>query len=278
MGCDAKKEISYDFPFCFKFRLHKAYCHFIGIIDSDNDRLRDVYGVDQDTYDAVIKAEEEHNAKYAEILKKKVDLSKLGERPLKIAFLGDSITSDRNSYLNIIKKAVEDMDVEFFDFSVSGATTASMFAVARPDYTDVHADIAHIMIGTNDIRSIDDEIGYAITSATEFEKNVGYIVRELTKEGTKVIISTIPPIVLERAKAHFTASKMIVREEDRVAYNAILEKIADKYGAVFNKMDEHYGKYPMEELTFADGHHLNEIGQEILTEQVAKRIVEVASK
>ena len=211
MGYDSKKDVSYDFPFCFKFRLHKAYCHFIGITDSDDDRLRDVYGVDQETYDEVIRAESEHNAKYAELLKTKVDLSKLGIKPLRIAFLGDSITSDRNSFLNIFKKAVEDKDIEIFDFSVAGAVSANMFSVVRPDYTDVHADIAHIMIGTNDIRSIDDENGYAICSATEFEKNVGFVVKELVEEGTKVIISTIPPIVIERAKAHFAAARMTVR-------------------------------------------------------------------
>ena len=39
------------------------------------------------------------------LLKEDVDLSAFGSKPLKIAFFGDSITSDRQSYLNILKLA-----------------------------------------------------------------------------------------------------------------------------------------------------------------------------
>lgn len=266
-------EIDYDFN--FKFNLHKSLIP-IGIEDEDYERLKTVYGVDERWMQTTVARMKESNVRYAEKLLKQFDFSKLLKKSVKIAFFGDSITSDRQSYLNILKEALKDSEnVVLTDMAISAHKSGDLFTAIYPNMVGLHAEIAHIMIGTNDVRRIDDEQCLYHTSPAEYEKNVDYVVSALVKDGTKVILTTIPPFSQEKAAKSFVGAHVLFREEDRKLFNEILKHIAEKYGAVFNDMDESYAQYPVENLTLEDGIHLNEIGQELLAQGVVKTILEL---
>lgn len=266
-----------DFAFNFKFKLHKSVIP-IGIDDEDYDVLQKAYDVPMEMVMETVKADNLHLDKYAAKLAEEVDLSKIGDKPLRIEFLGDSITSDRRSYMNIIRRALKDKpNVEIVDFAISALKIADLFTALYVDYMIKPADIAHIMIGTNDYRSVDDELGLTNTSIGEYERDLDYIVRELTKAGTKVIISTIPPTDPDKSHLVYNECKATFKNTDRLIFNAIIDKVAQKYHATVNHMDEYYGQYSSAVITLEDGLHLNELGHELLVKQVAEHIVELAN-
>lgn len=264
-----------DYLFNFKFNLHKSVIP-IGIDDHDYDRLKIVYGVNDDWIKKVVADIETSNSFYAEKLAKQFDLSILNKSPLKVIFLGDSITSDRQSYLNILKKATAGFEnLKQIDMSISAHKSGDLFTATYPGIIAEHANIAHIMIGTNDVRQIDDENRKFHTSPEEYEKNVDYVVSELVKDGTKVILSTIPPYSQEKASTSFVGCRALFLEESRQLYNQILSRVAERNGALLNQMDPYYSAYKVEEITLVDGIHLNAIGQDLLAQGVVKSIMKI---
>lgn len=268
--------VNYDALFnMLQFNLYKSLIP-IGIQDHDARRLAQVHDVDIAMIQQVISEIGENNAVYAKKLAEKFNLAKLAERPVKLAFLGDSITSDRQSYFNILRKAMAGREnVTFLDFSISGQKSGDLFTIMYPNIISVHADIAHIMIGTNDMRRMDDDTLLYHTSPAEYEKNLDYMVRELIKDGTKVILTTLSPVSQAKAKENYPNHRLLFLEEDRILFNDIIKRVAKKHGAIVNDMDALYGQYPVEELTIEDGLHLNALGQEVLTYGVVKTLLSI---
>lgn len=259
--------------FNFRFNLHKTIFS-IGIEDHDYVRLQEVYDVDSEWMKLIVSEFAQSNALYAQRLKEECDLSAFGLRPLKIIFLGDSNTSNRQSYLNILKAATEDYpQLQMVDKSVSGFKSGDLLTAIHPGVIGEHADIAHIMIGTNDFRRIVGSEKLYHTSPSEFEKNLDYVVSAFIKDGSRVILTTIPPFSKERSDKHFARSNGVFEEEDRQLYNAIIEKIAHKYGTYLNEMDELFARHTPEELTVPDGVHLGELGHSTLALGVTRSIL-----
>ena len=236
--------VNYDALFnMVQFNIYKSLIP-IGIQDTDYRRLALVHDVDEAILEQVISEIDANNSVYAKKLTNRFNLAKLAEKPVKLAFLGDSITSDRQSYLNIIRKAMDGQDnVTFLDFAISGQKSGDLFTIMYPNVISEHADIAHIMIGTNDMRRMDDDTLLYHTSPAEYEKNLDYIVRELVKDGTKVILTTISPVSQANAKKNYPNHRLLFTEEDRILFNDIVKRVAQKYGATVNDMDALYGQY-----------------------------------
>lgn len=268
--------VNYDALFnMVQFNIHKSLIS-IGIQDDDYRRLSQLYDVDLSLLHKVISNIQESNTAYAKKLETKLDLTKLAEQPIKLAFLGDSITSDRMGYMNVIRRAMQGQDnVTFFDFAISGQKSGDLFTIMYPNVIGEHVDIAHIMIGTNDMRRMDDDTLLYHTSPAEYEKNLDYIVRELVRDRTKVILTTIPPVSTINTKKSYPNHRLLFLEEDRILYNDIIKRIAQEYGATLNDMDPLYGQFTVEELTIDDGLHLNNLGQELLTYGVMKTLLSV---
>lgn len=263
--------------FNFRFNLHKTIFS-IGIEDHDYARLQEVYGVDAQWMKQVVAEFAQSNAERARQLKEVCDLSAFDAKPLKIVFLGDSNTSNRQSYLNILKAATEDYSqLQLVDKAGSGFKTGDLLTVIHLGVVAEHADIVHIMIGANDMRRMADCEKLYHTSPAEYEKNLDYIVSAFIKDGSRVILTTIPPFSKERSDKHFARSNGVFEEEDRQLYNAIIEKIACKYGAYLNKMDELFARYTPEELTVPDGVHLGELGHSTLALGVARSVLNLLS-
>lgn len=268
----AKNADKPDYQFNFKFNLHKSLLP-IGIDDHDLSRLSVVYGVDSAWLRNETALIRRANARCAAHLETQFNLSALSGKQAKIIFLGDSITSDRQSYLNILKQALSGTpDLKLIDLAISAQKSVDLFTGVYPDIIAQRADIAHIMIGTNDVRRIDDERRLYHTSPAEYEKNMDFVIGALIRNGSSVILTTIPPFSREKAAQHFAGGYVLYLDEDRRLYNEILARLAQKHHAVLNQMDEAYSKYTAGELTLDDGIHLNTLGQELLACGVLKAL------
>lgn len=264
-----------DYFFNFKFNLHKSLLP-IGIDDHDYKRLETVYGVDEAWMRQAVEIIDASNRAQAAQLTAQFDLQKLNTRPLKIVFFGDSITSDRQSYLNVLKAATEGFkNLTLVDMAISAHKSVDLFTALFPGMIGEHADIAHIMIGTNDVRQMDDALRLFHTSPEEYEKNVDYVVSQLVQDGTQVILTTIPPFCEEKTARGFEGCRALFREESRVLFNNILEKIALRHGVLLNRMDARYAGHAAVDLTLDDGIHLNAVGQALLAQGVADAILQL---
>ena len=226
----------------------------------------------------------------------------LWREPCGISILGDSISSWRLSFLHILREALRGYPAVFHDFSVSGQKSGDLLAAMYPDIARAHAQLAHIMIGTNDCRRTLDVPNVLHTGLPEYEKNVRFLVSALQAGGSRVIISSIPPVDAAAIAHDFPAHRILYREDDRLAFNAALDiaengharvkpqlllnlppdlhsagralghddhevRLAAETGAVFNDMEPLYRAYAPQELTI-DGIHLNRGAQRLLAGRV----------
>jgi lysophospholipase L1-like esterase len=264
-----------DFAFAFQFNIHKSHIP-LGIEDHDYRRLQDVYGVGRRTILEEAAKIGAANARHAKELLKDADVPEdirsAGET--RISFLGDSITSDRQSYMNIIQCALSEYGgISVADYAVSGFKSGDLLTMLFPDVIAVRADIVSIMIGTNDMRRTDDAHRALHTGIEEYEKNVRYVVEKLTGSGSRVILTTIPPFCMDKINASLDGYNILYTEDDRSAFNSVIRRIARDCGACLNDMDETYSKHPTADLTLDDGLHLNELGQRLLAGKLFPEIL-----
>lgn len=192
-----------------------------------------------------------------------------------IVFIGDSITSDRESYFNIIRKSYEDeKGLKWIDAAISGDKSDDAKMKFYERTMNHHPDVAHVLIGTNDMRESDDEDGGSCLSLEDYRKNLEYMVKRLKAEGVQVILSTISPVLNEGIRKRFPDDNWIYKEANIHAVNSIIEETAEKFGAKLNDMRPVYGAYKAEEILLQDGLHLNELGQNLLAKNVLAALEE----
>ncbi len=196
--------------------------------------------------------------------------------PVKIAFVGDSITSDRESYMNIIKRTLlTEKCIHIIDAAISGDKSDDAKMAFYSRVMKYNPDIIHILLGTNDMRKNNDQFGEPCISLHDYKKNMEYMVRTLKVQGKKVILSTISPVDNEGLGKRFPEENWIYDNRDIEAVNEIICETAEKYKALLNDMRSVYLQYPPAKILLQDGLHLNAVGQFLLAENVMRCIKEV---
>lgn len=264
------------FPFAFLFQLHKSTIP-IGISNTDAGQLAAVYGVPEERVHRELARIGQHNRETGARILRDAAPENAAERHLRVAFLGDSNTSCRTSYLQILQEAVELWPGwELLDFSVSGNKTDNLLYTLYPRVMDSRAQIAHIMIGTNDMRRIRDGSDLLVIPPEIFRRNLAHLTRVLKAQGAEVLLTTIPVFSPEKAKQSDKGTCSQYWETDRQEFNGIIRSIAAEYGAKINDMDPVYSAFTPETLTREDGIHLNDRGQELLARRVLRCLLSIA--
>lgn len=263
-----------QFQFNFKFNLHKS-CIPIGLKDDDYQSLSTAYGVSLEDMMAEVEANQAFLRAEADLLLQKYPDFPQKMAGKKIAFLGDSITSDRRSYFNIIRTALKGSDVQLLDDAISGYKVVDIITNFVPGVTDFAPDIVHIMIGSNDLKRTSDARRLPVFSVDEYAKDLDYLVDSMLNRGAKLILTTIPPFDDAKTHAKFFEVNACFMEEDRMAFNAVVREQAKKVGCLLNDMDPLYEKHSIADLTLEDGLHLNGIGQRMLTCGVVEKLLQL---
>lgn len=186
-----------------------------------------------------------------------------------IAFVGDSITSDRTSYFNILKKMFEDDDrLTFVDAAISGDKSDDAVMKFYLRTLKYKPDIVHILVGTNDLRHNDDKYGKSAVSLEEYRQNLCYMIQTLKNYNIIVILSQISPVVTDRLKCRFPEDNWTYDEQEIFQLNKIILEVANEYGVEVNAMEKVYAQYSPQEILLRDGLHLNEKGQYLLAKNV----------
>jgi len=264
------------FKFNFKFKLHKTSIS-IGLGDEDYERLSVAYGVTLADVMAEVTSAKASNMREAGLLLKKYPDASEMLRGKRIAFLGDSITSDWQSYMNVMRAAFEkDKDIEILDAAVSGFKTIDLMTNFVPLVTDFKPDIVHIMIGTNDMKRTTDAAAAILIPPEEYRRELCYLVDRLKNDGARIVLSTLPPFDPDKIYASFNAVNVQYVEADRTAYNGVVREVAAEYDCILNEMEDVYKKHESAQITEADGLHLNLDGQRMLACGVLESLMDAA--
>ena len=254
-----------------KFNMHKL---ILDVEENHAARLAAVFGASEEEVQEVIDEMSRTVREQAERLRKEIEIPAVTESKT-IAFVGDSITSDRASYLNILREIYrEEEKLKFVDAAVSGDKSDDAVMKFYFRTMNYHPDVAHILIGTNDLRRSNDPFGGSAVSLSDYRKNLSYMLQVFQENQIPVVISQIAPVLNERLWQRFPEDNWIYDYEEMKEANRIVCEVAAAYGAKLNAMEEVYKEYEPGELLLKDGLHLNEKGQYLLTKQVIKALAE----
>jgi lysophospholipase L1-like esterase len=261
----------FENAFNLKFNLHKAYVD-IGIRDSDPVRLAHAYGIKPEEIGTILAEFALENKKNAQvILEDYLNLKLNTGKQYKIAYIGDSITSDRISHQRIMEIILgQYQNIEMRDFSISGWKVSDVLTAYYPGISNFEPNIAVLMIGTNDMRITDDEFGLNHTSLKEYRRDLSYVVKKLTDNKCRVILCTLPPFCMDKMTHALPDWKILYRQTDLEKYDGVIIQSAQKYACSLVDMREIYSKYNPADITIEDGLHLNAQGQTLLTKEIFK--------
>lgn len=255
--------------FNLSFNLHKSYTD-IGIKDDDKRKMACIYDLTDGELAEALREFDGYNSDNAEsVLKSCGGLDVNPDKEIRLAFLGDSITSYRMSYRCIIEKILGGCgNVVMKDYSIAGLKVTDLFTAFYPYINDFHPNLATLMIGTNDMRITNDEYGFTHTPLDHFTRDIEYLIKKLNDIGCTTVAITLPPFCMKKMDVALDGWKIQYREDVMKEYDEAIVSAAEKNGAVLVDMRDVYAKYDPYDITIEDGLHLNPKGHGILAERV----------
>ncbi len=199
-------------------------------------------------------------------------IAAIRKRGRKVICIGDSITSDRESYQKILAAAFrKDANVAFIDAAVSGDTTKDLRDRLYNTILCHQFDTATIFIGTNDARMFDNGSFLPLTGLSDYEMNLKYLIRCLSERTNAIYLITLPYADNRMLERSFGDRKFFYTRGHIDCMNALIRKIAAETGC--GVIDCAVGLKERRNSLEADGLHLNTTAQLELAGMVLKAIV-----
>jgi lysophospholipase L1-like esterase len=251
------EQLKHPLAFMHKFNLYKLS----GLLIDDHDlpSIARVYGV------AVEELEKIEEGFRRTIAQSAAALPAAGKAPadpaVSILAIGDSITSDRESYVKILNHYWrQDTSRQMLDSAISGDNTSDLIKRFYPTVVNQEFQWAVLFVGTNDSYQIDDPSRISVLSLEEYKRNIRFISETLLTRGKNLIQITIPPVDNTRLREFFPDANSLYTEEHIGEINEFIRQWAGEKG------------YPVADLARAvdqqsrdvlgpDGLHLNAVGQ-----------------
>ena len=189
-----------------------------------------------------------------------------GTPPVSILAIGDSITSDRESYVKILNHYWRnDPSRQMLDAAVSGDTSADLIKRFYSTVLNREFQWAVLFIGTNDCLQLDDERRISVLSLDEYMRNMRFLTETLITKGKRLIQITIPPVDNERLRSFFPDANAVYTREQIGAVNSFIREWAGKYGYPVADLARAIERQE-EDVLEPDGLHLNGRGQRLISE------------
>jgi lysophospholipase L1-like esterase len=243
-----------------KFNLHK----WLGLIieDDDLESIARIYGVSRSRLARLDRGFRGNVARLAASLPKRQE--KPLASPLTILALGDSISSDRESWAKILNSYWRgDPNRRVLDCAISGDTTSSLLDRFYSTVLNQEFDWVVLFIGTNDCRELDDPAHVSEISPEEYRRNMEYITGRFVERGNRVVLVTLPPVDNARLRAFFPEANSCYDPARLEATNRYLRELAARKGFAVADLAAAVQAQSQDVLE-EDGLHLNGAGQTIL--------------
>jgi lysophospholipase L1-like esterase len=257
------EHLPYELDFMHKYNLHKL----LGLLIEDDDLrfISGIYGVGFRDIRQIEQGFKSTIERVAKELEGRVQPKSL-DTPCRIAAIGDSISSDRQSWVKILNHLWKDDSMrEVIDCAISGDTSGDLINRFYSSVLNENFQWAVLFIGTNDCRELDDDAHVSNISLEEYKRNMAYMMESLLSRGIRVINVTIPPVDNKRLRAQFPDTNWCYDKARIDRTNDFIRDLAKKSGTTLadlaKKIDGHSG-----EVLENDGIHLNGEGQLLLCE------------
>ena len=252
-------QLPYALDYMHKFNIHK----WLGLNVSDDDlvSIARMYGVRSGE---LRKVEKSLQANVEQLAARLPGKAKPAATPLAVLALGDSITSDRESYVRILNSYWKGTGRKMIDCAVSGDSTSDLIDRWYSTVVNQEFDWVVIFIGTNDCRQADDPARMTRISLQEYQRNMEYFTDQFLTRGKQVVLVTIPPVNMSRFKESFPQNGWIYDRERIDATNRALRDLAAHKGLKVADLAKALDAQSEDVMT-PDGLHLNGTGQLILS-------------
>lgn len=255
------EQLQHPLEFVHKFNLYKL--SGLLIEDDDLQSIARVYGVSFGELKEVDESFRRSIAELAADLPQKVKTAE--DTTVSILAIGDSITSDRESYVKILNRYWRDDPTRrILASAVSGDTTADL--IKRFYSTVLNHDFqwAVLFVGTNDSLQLDDRMQISVLSLDEYKRNIRFISETLIEKGKSLIQVTIPPVDNPRLQSYFADGNYLYTEEHIGQVNDFIRDWAKAKGYPVADLARAVREQSAEVLE-PDGLHLNGRGQLMLS-------------
>jgi lysophospholipase L1-like esterase len=253
------EHLPYDLDFMHKYNLHK----WMGFDIDDNDLkfISAIYGV---KYRELRKVEDVFAGNIEKAVSEiagQVQIRPL-QKPYTIAAVGDSISSDRQSWVKILNRLWKGQR-RIIDCAISGDTTSDL--IDRFYGTIMNEDFqwAVLFIGTNDCRELDDGSHMTQIGFEEYKLKMNYIMDRFQKAGKRVVNVTLPPVDPARLKSEFPENLWTYDAVRIDKTNDFIRQLSKKSKSLLADLAKAIETHDGDVLE-KDGLHLNAEGQVIL--------------
>jgi lysophospholipase L1-like esterase len=234
--------------------------------DYDLKTIARIYGVKVKEIKKLEAGFDANISRLSENLKEKMSKKPSLSSPCRVLAIGDSITSDRESYVKILNRLWEDdPNREMIDCAVSGHTTGDVINRFYSTAMNQVFEWAVIFLGTNDSRGLDDGSNIENISFDEYKQNIKYFTETLLKSGKKVIHITVPYVDNEVQKEYFADTRWTYDLKRIDHNNEYIRELSKKLGTqvadLAVRLKDYEGNFFEE-----DGVHLNGEAQSIICE------------
>lgn len=259
--------LPYPLDFVHKYNLFK----WLGFAIEEDDlaSIARIYGVSVDELEPIERRFQETVQRLADRLTRELP-PKPAPAPVTLLALGDSLTSDRQSWVKILRRYwAGDPNRQILDSAVSGDTAASVLNRLHRTVLRHRFERAVILLGTNDCRRMDEPDGLTNLSLEEYQRDLRYLTDRLARHGASLVLVTLPPVDNVRLKQFFTETNSTYDAERLEATNDFLRALAAERGAQLADLaaaTNAAGEDVLEE----DGIHLNATGQYLVAKLVAE--------
>jgi lysophospholipase L1-like esterase len=261
-------QLKYPLAFVHKFNLYKLSSLLIE--DEDLPSIARVYGVPLGELEK-IEAGFQRNIAVLSASLPQADRSAAGSADDgtasgSILAIGDSISSDRESYVKILNHYWrDDPSRQILDAAVSGDTTADLIKRLYSSVLNQEFQWAVLFIGTNDTLQLDDQRRISVLSLDEYKRNIRFITETLLDTGRRLIQITIPPVDNARLRSFFPDANSMYTVEQIGEANAFIREWANKTGYPVADLARVIEEQE-EDILEPDGLHLNGRGHRMICE------------
>jgi len=267
-------QLQYPLAFVHKFNLYKLS----GLLIEDDDlaSIARVYGVPLEDLEKIEAGFQRNIAGLSASLPQRqrpaADQPDDGTPPVSILAIGDSITSDRESYVKILNHFWRsDPSRQMLDAAVSGDTTADLIKRFYSTVLNREFQWAVLFIGTNDSFQLDDERRISVQSLDEYKRNIRFITETLIARGKKLIQITIPRVDNTRLRSFFPEANSVYTVQQIGEVNDFIRQWAGKNGYPVADLARAIEKQG-EDVLEPDGLHLNGSGQRLICEMLLEAL------
>lgn len=259
--------LPYPLDFVHKYNLFK----WLGFLIEEDDlaSIARIYGVSREELERIEQRFRETVKGLAERLARELP-PRPAASPVTLLALGDSLTSDRQSWVKILRRYwAADPNRQIIDSAVSGDTAASVLNRLHRTVLRHRFECALILLGTNDCRRMDEPDGLTNLSLEEYQRDLRYLTDRLMRHGASLVLVTLPPVDNARLKRFFPETNSTYDAGRLQATNEFLRALAAERGAQLADLAAAIADSG-EDVLEEDGIHLNATGQYLLASLVAQ--------